>query len=136
MLTSKQRATLKAMANGLDTILYIGKSGVTDNVVTQTDEALLARELIKGSVQQNAPLSAKEALEALVEATGAEPVSSGGRKFVLYTRTARRPLNQNLNMAVKKLLSLSDDPTVLNVWAASRRLCARRWLITDSTVLS
>lgn len=94
MLTSKQRAALKAMANGLDTILYIGKGGVTDNVVAQTDEALLARELIKGSVQQHAPLSAQEALDALTQATGAEPVMATGRKFVLYRPKPENPVIQ------------------------------------------
>jgi RNA-binding protein len=91
MLTSKQRATLKSMANNLDTILYIGKSGVTDNVVIQADEALLARELIKGSVQQSAPLSAREAMEALAEATNAESVAAAGRKFVLYRARPEDP---------------------------------------------
>jgi RNA-binding protein len=92
MLTSKQRAALKAMANGIDTILYIGKLGVTDSVVAQTEEALLARELIKGSVQQNAPLSAKEAMEALAQATNAEPVTAAGRKFVLYRPKSENPV--------------------------------------------
>ncbi len=92
MLTSKQRAALRAMANGIDTVLYIGKLGVTDSVVTQTDEALKAREIVKGSVQQNAPLSAKEALEALTQATGAEPVMSAGRKFVIYRPKPENPV--------------------------------------------
>lgn len=92
MLTSKQRAALRAMANGIDTVLYIGKLGVTDSVVTQTDEALKAREIIKGSVQQNAPLSAKEALDALAQATGAEAVMSAGRKFVLYRPKPEDPV--------------------------------------------
>ena len=91
MLTSKQRAALKSIANSLDTILYIGKSGVTDNVVMQADEALLARELIKGSVQQNAPLTAKEAMDELAQATGAEPVAATGRKFVLYRPRPENP---------------------------------------------
>ncbi len=94
MLNSKQRASLKRIANGLETILYIGKGGVTDNVVAQTDEALSARELIKGSVQQNAPLSAKEAMEALSRSTGAEPVMSAGRKFVLYRPKPENPVIQ------------------------------------------
>jgi RNA-binding protein len=94
MLSSKQRASLRRVANGLETILYIGKGGVTASVITQTDEALLARELIKGSVQQNAPLSAKEALEALCEATGAEPVMASGRKFVLYRPKPENPVIQ------------------------------------------
>jgi len=52
MLTSKQRAALKAMANSLEPIIHVGKAGVTDNVIMQADEALTARELIKGTVQQ------------------------------------------------------------------------------------
>ena len=92
MLTSKQRAALRAMANGIETVLYIGKLGVTDSVVTQTNEALTAREIVKGSVQQNAPLSAKEALEALSQATGAEPVQAAGRKFVLYRAKPENPV--------------------------------------------
>ena len=92
MLSSKQRAALRALANGIDTVLYIGKLGVTEGIVTQTDEALLAREIVKGSVQQNAPLSAKEALEALSRATGAEPVQAAGRKFVLYRPKPENPV--------------------------------------------
>jgi len=92
MLTSKQRAALRAMANGIETVLYIGKLGVTEAVTTQTDEALMAREIVKGSVQQNAPLSAKEALEALCQATGAEPVMAAGRKFVLYRPKPENPI--------------------------------------------
>jgi|AGTN01.3.fsa_nt_gi Predicted RNA-binding protein containing KH domain, possibly ribosomal protein len=92
MLSSKQRAALRAAANGLETILYIGKGGVTDSVVAQTDEALAARELIKGSVQQNAPLSAKETLDALCQATNAEPVMAAGRKFVLYRARPENPV--------------------------------------------
>ena len=46
-LTSKQRALLRGMANGIDTILQVGKDGVTENLVRQADEALEAREIIK-----------------------------------------------------------------------------------------
>ena len=48
MLNSRQRAQLRAMANSLDTILQVGKGGITDNVVTQMTNALSARELVKG----------------------------------------------------------------------------------------
>jgi RNA-binding protein len=92
MLTSKQRAALRAMANTIEPILYVGKAGLTQNILTQADEALTARELIKGSVQQNAPVSAKEALEALCSAAKAEPVSVSGRKFVLYRRNEKEPV--------------------------------------------
>ncbi len=84
MITSKQRATLRSMANTLEPILYVGKGGVTENVIKQADEALEARELVKGSVQQNAGLDAKEVCAELAERTGGEAISAVGRKFVLY----------------------------------------------------
>ena len=65
MLTSKQRASLRGMANTLDTILYIGKEGITDNTVKEAYDALEARELIKCAVQQGCELTAREALEEL-----------------------------------------------------------------------
>ncbi|MFR0913018.1 MAG: YhbY family RNA-binding protein [Evtepia gabavorous] len=52
-LTSKQRAQLRGMANGLDTIVQIGKDGIGDNLVQQANEALEARELIKCRVLES-----------------------------------------------------------------------------------
>ena len=75
-MTGKQRAALRKMANPLETIIYIGKEGITDSVVKEVYDALEARELIKGCVQQGAPLDAKSALTALCEKTGAEPIAS------------------------------------------------------------
>ena len=57
-MTGKQRAGLRKMANTLDTIIYIGKEGITDGTVKEVYDALEARELIKGCVQQGAPLTA------------------------------------------------------------------------------
>lgn len=65
MLTSKQRANLRSMANTMETILYIGKEGITENTVKEAYDALEARELIKCAVQQGCELSAREALEEL-----------------------------------------------------------------------
>lgn len=42
MLTSKQRADLRAQANDLDTTLMVGKGGVTENVLSEA--ARQARE--------------------------------------------------------------------------------------------
>ena len=83
-MTGKQRAYLRAQANGLDTILYVGKGGITEAVIRQTAEALAARELIKGRVLEASLLTAKEACEQLAEATGAEGVQFIGSRFVLY----------------------------------------------------
>ena len=86
-MNGKERAGLRARAQELDVILHVGKDGINDNLVKQCDDALTARELIKGTVQQNCPLSAREACDALCGQTGAEGVSVIGRKFVLYRET-------------------------------------------------
>ena len=83
-LTSKQRAQLRGLANGIDTILIVGKDGIGGNLVKQADSALEARELIKGKVLENALMSAREAAEELAPLTRSEIVQVIGTKFVLY----------------------------------------------------
>ena len=83
-LTSKQRAQLRGLANSIDTILHVGKDGLGDNLIKQADDALEARELIKGKVLENSMLTAREAAEALAKATRSEVVQVIGTKFVLY----------------------------------------------------
>ena len=84
MIASKQRAQLRGMAAALNTELQIGKSGITENVVRQTEEALAVRELIKGRVLENSMLSPREAAEQLAPLTRSEVVQVIGTKFVLY----------------------------------------------------
>ena len=86
MLTGKQRAFLRSLAQKEDVILYVGKAGITDPVIAQAKEALAARELIKGKVQENSMFTAREAQEALCEACGAEGVQVIGKVFVLYKK--------------------------------------------------
>ena len=90
-MTGKQRAVLRKMANQIDTIIYIGRDGVTDSIVSEVYNALEARELIKGCVQQGAPLDAKTALTILCERTGAEPIQFIGRRFVMYRPSRENP---------------------------------------------
>lgn len=90
MLTSKERAALRAKANGIDTILTVGKGGVTDAVIAQADTALTARELIKGSVLETAMMSAREVSDALCQALGADGVQCVGSKFVLYRKSEKQ----------------------------------------------
>lgn len=87
MLNSKQRAALRALANSLEPIVHIGKGGVIDTIVKQADDALTARELIKGRVLEAAPVSAREAADALGAGTNSEVVQVIGRNFVLFRRT-------------------------------------------------
>lgn len=89
-LTSKQRAQLRGIAAGEDTILIVGKDGVTENVIREADNALEARELIKGRVLENSLLTAREAAEAIAPATRSEVVQVIGSKFVLYRRQPRK----------------------------------------------
>ncbi len=90
-MTGKQRAALRSMANTMETILYIGKDGIGENTVRECEDALEARELIKGCVQQGCPLDAREALQALCEKTHAEPIQHIGRRFVLYRQSRQNP---------------------------------------------
>ena len=88
MLTSKQRAGLRSMANTMDTILYVGKDGITDATVKEAYDALEAREIIKCTVQQNCELTAREALDELCARLHAEPVQCIGRRFVMYRESS------------------------------------------------
>ena len=88
MLTSKQRASLRSMANTMETILYVGKDGITENTVKEAYDALEAREIIKCAVQQNCELTAREALDELCQRLHAEPVQCIGRRFVMYRESS------------------------------------------------
>ena len=90
-MTSKQRATLRAMANTIPPILHIGKEGVSPNLIKQAWDALEARELVKVSVQKGAPFTTREAAQALCEAVHAEPVQAIGGKFVMYRASRENP---------------------------------------------
>lgn len=85
-LTSKQRAQLRGIANGIDTIVHIGKDGITDNLIKQANDALDAREIIKCRVLENSMLTAREACDELSQVTRSEQVQVIGTKFVLYRR--------------------------------------------------
>ena len=91
MLTSKERAILRALAAGADTIVHVGKGGVTQPIIAQTADALRARELVKGRALETSLLSAREACDILAAACEAEPVQVIGSKFVLYKRNPKEP---------------------------------------------
>ena len=84
MLTSKERAYLRGLANGLPAIMQIGKGGIGDNLVKTVSDALEARELIKMSVLENCMETPKEMANALAAATKADVVGVVGRKIILY----------------------------------------------------
>ena len=90
-ITSKQRAQLRGVAAAEDTIIQVGKGGITENLIASVDAALKARELVKGKVLENSMLSAREACDMLAEACKAEQVQVIGTKFVLYKRNEKEP---------------------------------------------
>ncbi|MBR6534889.1 MAG: ribosome assembly RNA-binding protein YhbY [Clostridia bacterium] len=87
MLTSKQRAFLRSLAQTLTPIFQVGKNEIGENMVKQISDALTAHELIKLHVLENSPYTAKEASEILCEQTGADCVAVIGAKIVLYRET-------------------------------------------------
>ena len=84
MLTSKQRAYLRGLANSADTLFQVGKGGIGENLIKQTDGALTARELIKLRCLDTAGITPREAAETLAAACSANVVQVIGSKFVLY----------------------------------------------------
>ena len=97
-LTSKQRAQLRGLANDIDTIVHIGKDGIGDNLIKQADDALEARELIKGKVLENSMLSAREGAEELAKATRSQVVEVIGTKFVLYRETHSKEKDKRIKL--------------------------------------
>jgi len=91
MLTSKQRAQLRALGGKEDTILHVGKGGINENLVRQADDALTARELVKGRVLENSLLSPREVADVLCEELGCDCVQTIGTRFVLYRASKKDP---------------------------------------------
>lgn len=88
-MTSKQRAFLRGLASKEDTILHIGKNGLGHNLVKELDDALEARELVKGKTLETSPLTPREAAEELASQVGGEVVTVIGTKFVIYRRSKK-----------------------------------------------
>jgi len=84
-MTSKERAALRAQANSLEPLFQVGKGGINDALISQTDDALRARELIKLKVlTETSPVSARDAADELAAKTGADVIQVIGGVMVLY----------------------------------------------------
>lgn len=101
-LTSKQRAQLRGLANNIDTILIVGKDGIGENLVKQANDALEARELIKGRVLETAMLTPREAAEQLAPLTRSEVVQVIGTKFVLYRPSHKKDKKDKIVLVASK----------------------------------
>ena len=92
MITSKQRAYLRSLANGIPAIMQIGKGGMNENLLKTVSDALEARELIKLTVLENSGEDPKELLRAMAEELNAEPVAVTGKKIILYRASEKKPV--------------------------------------------
>lgn len=92
MITSKQRAYLRGLANDIPTVMQIGKGGLSENLIKTFSDALEARELIKLNVLENCGATPRETADALAEALGADTVAVIGKKVVLYRRSVKKPV--------------------------------------------
>ena len=125
MLTSKERAELRAQANTLETTLIVGKSGVTDTVIGEAENLLTARELVKGKVLEGALMSPREVSDAICEATGADGVAVIGTKFVIYRFSEKRQEERNQSgRAKRKAVSVAKSNPVRK-GAKARRQAAK-----------
>ena len=91
MLTGKQKRHLRSLGHEMEPILFVGKEEITGNVVKQADDALEARELIKGRVLQNCADHPQNIAGKLAEAVDAELVQVIGRNFLLYRASQEKP---------------------------------------------
>lgn len=124
MLTSKERAELRAQANTLETTLMVGKDGVTDAVIAEADNQLTARELVKGKVLENAMLSPREVSDAICEVTGADGVAVIGTKFVIYRYSEKLQQERNQTGRAKKKATPVSKANPVRKGAQARRQAA------------
>ena len=90
MFTSKQRATLRGIAQTIEPIGQIGKGGLSDNMIKSFSDALESRELIKLTLLNNSDEDIKSVAVELAEKLSAEVVCTIGHKIVLYRRSNKK----------------------------------------------
>ena len=91
-ITSKQRAKRRGMAQNIEAIAQFGKYELSEEQIVMVEQMLTKRELIKCSVLESSPYTARELANILAEKTGAVAVDAIGRKFVLYRRNEKDPV--------------------------------------------
>ncbi len=126
MLTSKERAELRAQANSIDTTLIVGKEGVTETVIAEAETQLTARELIKGKVLETALMSAREVSDEICEATGADGVSCVGNKFVIYRFSEKCQEERNQTGRAKRKATPVSKANPVRKGAQARRQAAKQ----------
>ena len=105
MLTSKQRAFLRGLASTKNTLMQIGKGGITENVVSQINQLLEANEIVKIHCLENTLVDAKDVLNEIAEVIpDCEPVASIGRRVIIY-----RQSKENKQIDLNKLCVIPKE---------------------------
>lgn len=125
MLTSKERAELRAKANALETTLIVGKGGVSEALIADVEIQLDNRELVKGKVLETALMTPREASDTICQATGADGVAVVGNKFVIYRFSEKLQAERNqVGRAKRKAVPVSKANPVRK-GAKARRMVAK-----------
>ena len=91
-LTSKQRAHLRKLAHRLKPVVLVGTDGVSEQLLSAISDAFNTRELLKVKLQEAAPLSVRDAAQAIAEGlSDVHPVQTIGRTIVLYRQDPENP---------------------------------------------
>ena len=126
MLTSKERADLRAQATNIDTTLMVGKSGVTEAVIAEADNLLTARELVKGKVLEGAMMTPREVCDEICEATGADGVAVIGTKFVIYRFSEKCQEERNQTGRAKRKATPVSKKDPVRKGIRARRQAAKK----------
>ena len=126
MLTSKERAELRARANSLDTTLMVGKEGVTEAVIAEAETQLDARELVKGKGLEAAMMSPREVSDEICQATGADGIAVIGTKFVIYRFSEKLQQERNQTGRAKRKETPVSKKDPVRKGERARRQAARK----------
>lgn len=91
LLSSKSRSYLRSIGNELEPVVYIGREGISEAIINQTDGVLETRELVKVRLLPDKGLTARDIAEILAQATGADLVQVVGNNFLLFRASVKKP---------------------------------------------
>lgn len=125
-MTGKERAAWRAKANSLEPLFQIGKGGLNDGIIKQTDDALRARELIKLKVLlDSSPISVRDAANEIAEKTSAEVIQVIGGVIVLYRESEELKQKAAQKEKNKKLAAKKAKEKLYKERAAQKRFTVK-----------